>query len=250
MNIIICEDNYIQRKKFEDIIKEEILNLDIALNIALTTDNANEVIKYLDESKSRTNIYFLDIELKDSINGLELAKKIREYDSRGYIIFISSHVEMPIVTFQYKVQALDFIFKSDSNLKERISECLKVAYEDYKREGSIKTAKISISFGGRVIYLNPEDILFFETTRKDHRIKVHAINEQIEFYGAIRDIEKQLSDDFYKTNRSYLVNTTNIKAINKKELTIEMINGEVCYFSRIHMKGLLKKCSEEIILEI
>lgn len=243
MNIIICEDSYEQRKKFEKIIGEQIVNLNINLEIAISTDNAKSVLKHLDKAKCKTNIYFLDIELEDSINGLELAKKIREYDSRGYIVFISSHTEMPILTFEYKVQALDFIFKSDINLKDKIGECLKVAYEDYNKEHSTEANRISINIGNKVVCFELEDILFFETTGKDHRIRVHAINEHFEFYGAMKDIEKQVSEDYYKTHRSYLVNTKRIKAIDKKELTIEMINGEICYVSRLNMKGLLKKWS-------
>ena len=243
MNIIICEDSYDQRKKFERIIEEQIVNLNINLEIAISTDNAKRVIKYLDKAKYKTNIYFLDIELEDSINGLELAKKIREYDSRGYIVFISSHTEMPILTFEYKVQALDFIFKSDINLKDKIGECLKVAYEDYNKEHSTEVNKISVNTGNKLVHFNLEDILFFETSGKDHRIRIHAINEHFEFYGSMKEIEKQVSEDYYKTHRSYLVNTKKIKAIDKKELTIEMVNGEICCISKLNMKGLLKKWS-------
>lgn len=243
MNIIICEDNYEQRKKVEKIIEELIVNFNINSEVVLSTDNAKSIIKYLNKSKSKANIYFLDIELEDSINGLELAKKIREYDSRGYIIFISSHTEMPLLTFEYKVQALDFIFKSDTNLKDKIGECLKVAYEDYKKEHFTEINKISIDIGNKMVCFNLEDILFFETTGKDHRIRVHAINEQFEFYGSMKDIEKQVSNDYYKTHRSYLVNTKKIKAIDKKKSTIEMVNGEICYVSRLNMKGLFKKWS-------
>jgi two-component system response regulator AgrA len=87
------------------------------------------------------------------------------------------------------------------------------------------------------------DILFFETTTKDHKIRIHTCDEQLEFYGTLKEIEKMMSVDYYKSHRSYLVNTKKIKAIDKNKFIIYMINDEVCYISARYLKGLLEKCS-------
>ena len=102
--------------------------------------------------------------------------------------------------------------------------------------------KISIEVGNNVVLLDFDDILFFETSGKEHKISVHTFTGQTEFYGTLKNIEKTVSSDFYKTHRSYLVNTKKIKSIDKSNMVIEMINDEICYVSLRYLKGLLKKC--------
>lgn len=244
LSIIICEDDDTQRKAIEAIINKEILNSNLELNIDLSTNNPGDVIKHVEASSGATFIYFLDVEFGETMNGIELAKKIRKFDSKGYIVFVTSHSELTLLTFQYKVQAMDYIVKYDSKeIQDRIVECIKAAYIDYKNY-SIKEANIvPISIGNRVIYFNIDEILFFETTNKDHRIRIHTCEEQLEFYGTLKDIEKIVSGDYYKPHRSYLVNVKKIKSVDKDKLIIHMINGEVCYIASRYLRGLLNICS-------
>ncbi|MBV7276074.1 response regulator transcription factor [Clostridium sp. PL3] len=242
LDIIICEDNNYQRKVIEDIIINQLKKLNLGISIALTTDNPDDVIKYVEDRRVKPFIYFLDVELKSEINGIELAKKIRKYDPMGYIVFVTSHAELTLLTFEYKVQAMDYIVKNDLNkMENKINECIKEAYNDYK-SSSVKTGPIQINVGNKVIYFNPDDILFFETTDKNHRIRIHTKDETIEFHGTLKEIEEVLPDSYYKPHRSYLVNTKKIKCIDKKELIIHMINNETCYIALRYLNGLLKKC--------
>ena len=39
-------------------------------------------------------IYFLDVDLKCSMNGIRLGEKIRELDTRGFIIFTTTHLDV------------------------------------------------------------------------------------------------------------------------------------------------------------
>lgn len=79
------------------------------------------------------------------MNGLVLANKIREYDSRGFIIFITSHSEMSFLTFKYKVEALDFILKDHPQyLQQQICECMEHVVQKYSKitRGSRKTITV------------------------------------------------------------------------------------------------------------
>ena len=114
LDIIICEDNTTQRKNLETIIENEVRSAHI--RIALSTNNPNEVIQYVQDSKSQNFIYFLDIDLQSNINGLELSKILRQHDPMGYIVFLTSHAELTLLTFQYKVRAMDFIIKAYTNI--------------------------------------------------------------------------------------------------------------------------------------
>jgi two-component system, LytTR family, response regulator AgrA len=246
LGIIICEDNNYQRKLIEDIVKDALINLKYDLKIDLSTDNPSEVVNYVKINKEKTFIYLLDVDLKNETDGLTLAKIIRQYDSKGYIVFITSHIELSFLTFQYKVQALDYIIKCNSqSLESKIMECLTAAYKDYKNMNLKVYEKnmMPINFGNTIMNFDLDEILFFETTAVDHKLRIHTYKGQFDFYGKMKDIEVNVTSDYYRTHRSYLVNTAKIKSIDKNSLTINMINDETCYVASRFMKGLIKKCS-------
>lgn len=110
IDVYICEDIKEQRDVIAHYVKAAILIQEYDMKLLISTDNPEELIEQLKKSEN-TGLYFLDIDLKSSKNGLMLAKEIREYDPRGFIVFITSHSEMSFITFQYKVEALDFILK-------------------------------------------------------------------------------------------------------------------------------------------
>lgn len=245
LDIIICEDNDHQRKLIENITKEALINLKYDSKVDLSTDNPLDVINHVKTNKERSFVYLLDVDLNEETNGIALAKGIREYDSKGYIIFITAHVELSFLTFKYKVQALDYIVKSDSqSLKNKIIECLIAAYNDYQNMNFKIDEKnmIFINLGNKIINFDLNEILFFETTSMAHKLRIHTYKGQFDFYGKIKDIEDNVTSDYYRTHRSYLVNTTKIKSIDKPSLTINMINDETCYVSARYIKGLINKC--------
>jgi len=239
-NIIICEDNANQRKEVESIITSEIKNF--TCKIALSTSNPHDVVNHIDNSTD-SFVYFLDVDLNSDLNGFQLAQLIRTHDPNGYIIFLTGHAELTLLTFQYKVQALDYIVKGDLNLlKTKITDCFNAIHNTLNAAKTKINNKISIDVGNNVTFLDFNDILFFETSGKEHKISVHTLSGQIEFYGTLKNIETTVSNDFFKVHRSYLVNTKKIKSIDKRKMVIEMINGEMCYVSLRYLKGLLKKC--------
>lgn len=243
LNIIVCEDNDMQREKIESIIKNELIDLKLDLKIVLSADNSKDVVNHLKNNIEKNFIYFLDVDLGTKLNGIDLAKEIRNYDTKGYIVFITSHAELSYLTYKHKVQAFDYILKFDEKaLKSGISECLSGAYNNYKNINVKEKEVISINLVNRIENFLFNEILFFETADIGHKLRGHTINGHFEFYGKMKDIEAKLPAYFYKCHRSYIVNTTKIKFFDKKNKTIYMINDEICYSSALYLKGLIKKC--------
>lgn len=241
MNIILCEDSSRQRKEFEDIITNEISNLDF--KIVLSTNNPHKVVKHVEDNSTGNFIYFLDIDLQSDINGIELAKRIRKYDPSGYIIFLTGHAELTLLTFQYKVRAMDYIIKGDNHVvKQKIHDCITQICDDIANSKNKKTNLIPIDIGNNLVFFDLDEVLFFETADTEHKIRIHTPTGYSEFYGTLRDIETTLTPSYYKPHRSYLVNTKKIKSIDKENLIIHMINGETCYVASRYLKGLLQKC--------
>lgn len=241
LSVIVCEDSAMQRKRLTGYINKYIKSRRLDMQVKLSTGSPFEVIDNLKGRDSNDmGLYFLDIDLQQpKMNGFQLAQQIREYDPRGFIIFITTHAELSYMTFTYKVEALDYIIKDDFNeMEKRVYDCLVKAEErvNIKQEAeSVFTLQISDK---KVIRERFEDILFFETSPTAHKVILHGKNRQIEFYGKLKSIEKLLDDTFYRCHRSFIVNTKNIHEMDKTNGVLKMANGENCLVSTKQIKSL------------
>lgn len=239
MKIYICDDNEKEREIVEKAIKNTILINNQDFSIGISTNNPYEVLSKLKGNNKERGIYFLDVELKEDINGVQLAAEIRKIDPNGFIIFITSHGELSHLTFTYKIEALDFIIKDEFQISNRVSECL--IYIERKlrlEEGEISKVFVA-RVGDKNISIDFNNILFFETTEKLHRIKLHGVNRTLTFYGTMKEIIAKLDKRFYKCHRSYIVNKDYIKEVDTKNMIAILNNGQQVIISTRLLKGLL-----------
>ena len=238
LDIFVCEDNAAQRRTVVNIIQNTVLIEELDMQLTLDTGDPYMLLKKIKTSQN-TGIYFLDIDLNSSMNGMKLAQQIRLYDPRGFIIFITAHSELSYMTFQYRVEAMDFVLKDNpAEAKVKLRECLLNAMERHTLQTN-KTHKVyTLEVGGRKISVDYEDILFFETSSNIHKVILHAKDRQIEFPGTIKELASALSGDFVRCHQSFLINKKNIKEIDAKSRIIHFINGETCLMSTRMMKAL------------
>ena len=236
LNIFFFFDNDIQRQAIVQIIQNTVLIEELDMQLVLDTENPYELLDEIRNSQN-TGVYFLDIDLNSDMNGMKLAQQIRLFDPRGFIIFITAHSELSFMTFQYRVEAMDFVLKDNpAELKVKIRECLLNAMERYTLQTN-KTHKVyTIDVGGRKISVDYDDIFFFETSSNIHKVILHAKDRQIEFVGTIKELANALDDNFVRCHRSFLVNKSNIKEVNAKNRIIHFTNGETCLMSTRMMK--------------
>ncbi|MCI8530722.1 MAG: response regulator transcription factor [Lachnospiraceae bacterium] len=238
LNIFVCEDNAAQRRTIVQIIQNTVLMEELDMQLVLNAGDPYVLLEKVKTSQN-TGIYFLDIDLHSDMNGMKLAQQIRLFDPRGFIIFITAHSELSFMTFQYRVEAMDFVLKDNpAEAKVKIRECLLNAMERYTLQTN-KTHKVyTAQVGGRKISVDYDDIFFFETSGNIHKVILHAKDRQIEFSGTIKELEGILDDSFIRCHRSFLVNRNNIKEADAKNRIIYFTNGEACLMSTRMMKGL------------
>lgn len=238
LNIFVCEDNPSQRERIVQIIQNTVLMEELDMQLVLNAGDPYVLLEKVKTSQN-TGIYFLDIDLHSDMNGMKLAQQIRLFDPRGFIIFITAHSELSFMTFQYRVEAMDFVLKDNpAEAKVKIRECLLNAMERYTLQTN-KTHKVyTAQVGGRKISVDYDDIFFFETSGNIHKVILHAKDRQIEFSGTIKELEGILDDSFIRCHRSFLVNRNNIKEADAKNRIIYFTNGEACLMSTRMMKGL------------
>ena len=124
LDIFVCEDQDTQRRTIVQTIQNAVLIEELDMQLALDTGDPYALLDKVRDSRN-TGIYFLDIDLNSDMNGMKLAQQIRLFDPRGFIIFITAHSELNYITFQYRVEAMDFVLKDNpAEAKVKIRECL------------------------------------------------------------------------------------------------------------------------------
>ena len=236
--IFVCEDDTAQRKAVVQTIQNTVLMEGLDMRLVLDTADPYELLETVKTSQE-TGIYFLDIDLNCDMNGMKLAQQIRKFDPRCFIIFITAHSELSYMTFQYRVEAMDFVLKDNpAEAKVKIRECLLHAWERHTLQTNKIHKTYTIEIGERKISVDYQDILFFETSSNIHKVVLHAKDRQIEFSGTMKDLESTLVDGFVRCHRSFLVNRNNIKEVDTKNRIIYFVNGESCLMSTRMMKEI------------
>lgn len=240
IRVYLCEDDIYQREKLKKIVDNAIIIENYDMEIGLVTDDPDMILEDISKNKC-LGLYFLDIDLKKDINGIQLAEKIRKLDPNGSIVFITTNSEMSHLTFAYKIEAMDFIIKDNyKNIREKVEECIAYANEKYSNKNNSEV--FSIKSEDKIVNIRYKDILYFETSQTIHRIIVNCKNRQVEFYGKMKELEKELADyNFCRCHTSFLVNKDNIKEIDKKKRLVYMSNGDVCLASFRGIKSLIEK---------
>ena len=238
LNIFVCEDHTAQRRAIVQTIQNFVLIEELDMELVFDTADPYALLEKVKTSQN-TGIYFLDIDLNSTMNGMKLAQQIRLFDPRGFIIFITAHSELSYMTFQYRVEAMDFVLKDNpAEAKVKIKECLFHAMERYTLQTNKSHKVYTAQIGGRKISIDYDDIFFFETSNHIHKVVLHAKDRQVEFSSTIKELAGTLDDNFVRCHRSFLVNRTNIKEVDAKNRIIYFPNGETCLMSTRMMKGL------------
>lgn len=93
MRIVVIEDDEKIQKQIDKIIKEFSFENECDID-TLFFNRYDKNLKEEILSVQYPKVYITDIELKNSISGIEIAKRIRAVDWDSEIIFITSHDSM------------------------------------------------------------------------------------------------------------------------------------------------------------
>jgi len=175
------------------------------------------------------DIIFLDIEMP-YLDGLEVAKKIRQKDTKVIIIFVTNMAQFAIKG--YEVNALDFVVKPVNY--HNFSFRLKKAFALAERE---KMTDVLIRQGREIRKVNIADILYIENLR--HRVRYVTRQGEMEEYISLAKVEEKLKGKgFEKCNSCYLVNLAFVQEIKTASIVIE---GVTLDMSRSKKKEFISK---------
>ena len=206
----------------------------------------NEKIKILTKfdseflANNNVDTLFLDIELANGKNGIEMARMYREQidqDEKLNIVFISAHDSYVYSTFG--VRPIDFIRKG--NITEDLERCINLIEQKKKRD------EMQVIIGGKMFKLM--NILYVESQGNNVNY-VGAKNDLIlERRAKLSDVEKELEKyHFIRCHKSYVVNAARITeastnyVILNKEIEISISRSEHKHFmDKYHEYYIAKK---------
>jgi len=239
LEIFICEDNEKERAFITDFINGHIMMENLDMKIVMSTADPNLMARYVKESVSR-GLYFLDVDLKAEITGIQLATQIRALDPKASIVFITTHAELMSLTFEYAIEAMGYILKGDLEvMKEKIVKYIRHAGEkDRGAEGQAE--KFVAKIDDLIITEDYDQILSFEiAVKRQSKVVMYTKKRSVEINSTLAEIEK-LSDKFIRCHRSCVVNVDSIKSIDSVGKMIYFVNGDTCIASASGIK-ILKK---------
>jgi len=228
MNIIICEDTAKDRDILCSHIEKYFSNNNRHAEISVYENGelflADTVML---KSKAR-KIAFLDIYMNE-INGIDVAKKIRETDEDMVIIFTTTSLEHGVDG--YSVDAMQYLVKpvEYKKVEKVLNKCVNL-FADSMRFIKVlsdrKTVKILL-----------KDITLIEVF--GHDCLIHTLSKIITTRRSLDEIERELNGDtFLRTNRSHIVNMRYIDDMAENDFLLA--NGVAVPISR-NMKQSVKQ---------
>ena len=241
IRIFICEDNHKHREYIESLVQKYTFIEDYDMELTLSTSSPVELLSYLQSHPSKNNLYFLDIELGHEIDGITLAAMIRERDAFGKIVFITTHAELSHLTFQYQVEAMDYIVKDKPDeIPARVKKCIDLAHSRYIDDDHPKRNGFPIKVGDQIQVIPFSEILFFEShPTLPHKVILHTKNKQIEFRDSMNSTAKRAGSDFYRCDKSFIVNLKNIVSFDASTRLITVQGGDTIFVSVRKVKELV-----------
>lgn len=165
------------------------------------------------------DILLLDIEMNE-MNGIDLAKKVREGNNRVQIVFITGYPDF--MSEGFEVAALHYLMKPVK--REKLFAVLDRAVENlgHKEESLILETESGI------LRINFSQIMAAEAKGHDTLLTLTDRKETAKI--GINDLEKRLDESFVRCHRSYLVGLRHITRITKTDVILD--NGDVIPLSR------------------
>ena len=214
LNFALCDDNIAILNKLTKSLESIFIKNDIDAKISLKASTPDEIFNFA--KNNVIDVLILDINLKSTISGCDIADAIRKKNKKVYIIFLTGHLEYALLAYKYKT--FDYLPKPISD--ERLEETILRLAEDIKNADS-RFLKLSNN-----TLINEDNINFI---KKEGMKLVFCTNiRNYETYSSFSKIEHCLSDNFIRCHKSFIVNINKIAQFDANDNLVIFEQGLHC----------------------
>ena len=207
INIGICEDELHYIVNIKDMLGDILSTYSINYKIYEFSSGEELLSNYPKD----LDILIMDIQMK-IINGMDTARKIREFDQNLEIIFMTSFSEF--MQEGYEVKAYRYILKpiSERKISRNILPCIN---EIMKKKNNYLTINVK----NYVDRIKIDSIVYIETDRPN--ILIYTNDNKYTTKMSISKIDKILREHgFFRCHNSYIVNLKLVESMNSNTLKI------------------------------
>jgi len=212
LHIAICDDDKVL---LEDLRREvELWAKESREACSVELFATADAFLYAWEEKKAVEVLLLDIEMP-GMDGMELAKKLRQKGEQISIIFVTGNPGYALEG--YDLEAVSYLMKPVK--RERLFSALGRAKE---RAGSREALLVALS-AGEVERVYVADICFLESEGHETILRKRD-GTSLACKMNLQQLEKELeekADTFFKPHRSYFINLSYVERITKKDVRME-----------------------------
>lgn len=230
-------------------LKWELSNFENDIEVIATFSIPEEALEFL--PKNDIDCLFLDIEMP-TMDGFQFLEKLARKDFATVIT--TAYNEYAIKAF--KKEAIDYLLKpiDTDDLEDTIQKIKKYKKVNKDNGESEKLEKILLNFNdkisqkkitvntdGKLLFLDPNDILFLESDGNYCTIHTTS-NKKIVLTKKLKEVGAKLSEEqFFRIHNSYIVNLGKIKEYLKSDGYVILENNHRIPVSRQKKSEFLDK---------
>ncbi len=202
--------------------------------------NAESLLADVEEKKIQHDLYLLDIFIGDSMNGIELARRLRNNREEAVICFISSSNDF--YREAYDVYAFQYLLKpvQEEALNRLLDKVQRIIYRNAEK-------KLVYSWWGKSGAIPYGRILYISS--RGHSLHIRCTDGSIqETTGKLADLDRQVcGDQLMRCHQSFIVNMYHVEQISGTNL---LIGGEWIPVSRRYCDSIRKRYREILFEEV
>ena len=236
LKVLIVEDEPLIAESLADIL--ELLDHEVTGSVS----NGEDLLKTL--SKSKPDLILLDIQLKGSLSGLELAPLLNQQYKVPYI-FTTAFADDETIEQAQENSPYGYVVKpyGINDIKAAIAVAL--GQMQKQAESSQKQYEVSNSTNGqlflkcnnRLVRVQESDVLYVEA--KGDFALFKTANEGLIVSSTMKRLANRLNPEiFFQAHRSYIINLNHIEDIEDNSVEI---NGKVIPVSKNQKQRLLER---------
>ena len=234
MQIAVCDDE----KNVRELLADKIRSLFPSAELALYP-SGEELLA----ADTPTDILLLDIQMPGK-DGMQTAREFRAKNRQAAIIFVTALEEYVFQAFD--VEAFHYLVKPFDD--DKFASVLQTAVNRRLEKSVNAAASLVITKGGEHITVNPQEIIYAEVF--DRKIIGHTVQDEIEYYGKMKELEKKVGEDFYRPHRAYLVNMNYIRKYDATAIYLSkgqalMAKQNYQDFVKCYLRYIRRKGTEE-----
>ena len=204
MRLAYCDDEEIQLEYMQRLAEQWAKQAGVSLTYC-AYKSAEELL-FENAEGYPFDLLILDIDMR-GMDGMALARKIREKDAKIPILFLTNKREY--VFEGYEVQALRYLLKpmSEEKLFPLLHEVHMTAREEVQ--------SLIVSAEGEHCKIAVSDILYLEAD--GHYVRIHTAKGDYVVKRAFTELAAELAHGFVSSHRSYLVHLLHVERVQRTE---------------------------------